>query len=101
MPRIGKVKVYTDEGKLIREGYAREHDFLENKIFGLFSPSELVKGGVVVISLIFGAGMLWAKMDGIQITNDKMWSVISNNKSVIGCIQSQLSKCCHDSIYCS
>lgn len=101
VPRVGKVKVYTDEGKLIREGYAREHDFLENKIFGIFSPGELVKGTMIAIGIIFGAGVLWAKMDGIEGTQEKMWNTISTYQSKMGCVQNQMAKCCRDSVYCA
>jgi hypothetical protein len=101
MPRIGKVKIFDAEhGKLIREGSPREHDFLENKIFGIFSPGELVKGGIIAVGLIFSAGVLWAKMDGIAGTQEKMWNTISGYQNKIGCIQNQMAKCCKDSQYC-
>jgi hypothetical protein len=101
MPRVGKVKVYTDEGKLIREGYARELDFVEEKIFGLFSPGELVKGAIIAIGIIFGAGVLWAKMDGIAGTQEKMWGTITSYQNKINCIQNQMAKCCQNSVYCA
>lgn len=60
MPRVGKVKVFTEEGKLIRHGTPRENDFGIHKIMGIFTASEIVRSGVIIAGILFTAGMLWA-----------------------------------------
>lgn len=100
MPRVGKVKIFTEEGKLIREGIAREDDF-SHKLLGLFEPGELVKGGIIFISIIFGAGVLWAKIDGSEKIEKDIWASIAQNKNQIQCVQNQLKGCCRESEYCS
>lgn len=61
--RVGKVKVFTAEGKLIREGQAREDDFSPKKIFGLFSSAEIVRSVVLIVVGSFTAGILWSEIN--------------------------------------
>lgn len=70
MTRIGKVKIYSEEGKLLRHGVARENDFSVNKILGIFTGGELIKGSLLTVGIIFGAGMIWANIDAHLKTND-------------------------------
>lgn len=59
MTRVGKIKVFTSEGKLIREGHARDNDFSDPKILKYFTASELIRAAVLIIICSFTLGGVW------------------------------------------
>jgi hypothetical protein len=70
--RIGKVKIYTQDGKLIREGLLREDDITNQKILKYFTPGEFIKAAVLIVGFIFTAGALWVSINDHfkQLDND-------------------------------
>lgn len=120
--RLGKIRVFTAEGKLIREGYAREADFQDPKIFKYFTMSELIRAGVLVIICAFTLGGLWMGINNrFEIMSKDVTTFINTftaykeeqnsfHKTIfdrldakenrINCLAESMSRCCPASQNC-
>jgi hypothetical protein len=120
--RIGKVKIFTEEGKLIREGLMREDDLSQKKIFGMFEPAELVRAAVIIIVACFTAGGLWVNsqnhFDALDRDNQNFINLFADFKkdeqsfhrtvfdrmdsrdARINCVEDSLKGCCPSAQNC-
>lgn len=78
--RVGKVKIYTEEGKLIREGHFRNSDS-HKKFFGMFAPEEIIRSGVGFVILVFTAGGLWTGINNHFQNIDRDFGLFVNTFS--------------------
>ena len=122
MTRVGKVKVYTDEGKLIRHGDAREGDFGIKKVFGMFAPAELVRAFVFVVSVIITGTTVWNNINNHMTNQDRDFSaflvqykehnndetnfhqnifrILNDKENRINCLAESIRGCCASSQNC-
>lgn len=109
--RIGKVKVYTHEGKLIREGYAREDDFDDPKIFNLFTKGEIIRTAGVLISIAFTVGIFWNQGQNFvksfddfkqndQEFHQMIFKKLDEKEQRIDCLAANIKWCCQNSQNC-